>query len=246
MVGGSKVKIPVEYALGKRKEHIQFKGFKSEYIENRITGNEVIRYTSEPVDFQIPLFRQNKVVRAIRAPKAYIIPKEYSSILDIFKLHGITLTFLDAPAKRTVHKYVFTEVEFSPLPYEGRNRVRARYNLWSESMEFPKGTCIVYTNQRTARVIVNLLEPDAPDSFLQWGFFNAYFERKEYAEPYIMVPIAEKMLEQNWKLRKSFFDKLESDAEFRDNPAARLDFFYQRSPFFDSKEKIYPIYRLIK
>jgi hypothetical protein len=37
-------------------------------------------------------------------------------------------------------------------------------------------------NQPTARVIAYLLEPKAEGSLVEWGFFNAIFEQKEYAE----------------------------------------------------------------
>ncbi|NUN71400.1 MAG: peptidase M14, partial [Bacteroidetes bacterium] len=107
---------------------------------------------------------------------------------------------------------------------------------------FPAGTIMVPTNQRTKRVLVNLLEPEAPDSFVSWGFFNAYFERKEYAEPYIMEPIAQRMLQKDAALKAEFEERLK-DEQFRNDPAARLDFFYTRSPYFDSGERRYPIYR---
>jgi hypothetical protein len=94
------------------------------------------------------------------------------------------------------------------------------------------------------RVIVNLLEPEAPDSFVSWGFFNAFFERKEYAEAYVMEPFAQKMLSSNDQLRNEFAVLME-DQTFRNDPHARLEFFYQKSPFFDQKEKKYPIYRMV-
>ena len=91
---------------------------------------------------------------------------------------------------------------------------------------------------------MHLLEPQSPDSFVSWGFFNAFFERKEYAEPYIMEPIAKKMLEENIMLRGEFAAKLASDETFANDAAMRLNFLYERSPFVDSGERVYPILRL--
>ncbi|MCA2005260.1 MAG: hypothetical protein LDL01_05620, partial [Ignavibacterium sp.] len=116
---------------------------------------------------------------------------------------------------------------------------------FEEVVECPKGTYVVPTNQRTLRVIVNLLEPDAPDSFVHWGFFNAFFERKEYAEAYVMEPFAKVMLENDIVLKNEFYKKLETDEKFRNSPLDRLDFFYQRSPFFDKRENVYPIMRIL-
>lgn len=52
------------------------------------------------------------------------------------------------------------------------------------------GDYFISTNQRLVPLIVFLLEPKSPDSFLSWGFFNQIFERKEYFEFYSMEPIA--------------------------------------------------------
>jgi hypothetical protein len=83
----------------------------------------------------------------------------------------------------------------------------------------------------------------APDSFVKWGFFNAFFERKEYAEAYVMEPIAKQMLRDDLKLSKEFYSRLDSDENFRNNSLERLDFFYRNSPYFDRNEKVYPIMR---
>jgi hypothetical protein len=81
---------------------------------------------------------------------------------------------------------------------------------------------------------------------VSWGFFNAFFERKEYAEAHVMEPIARQMMEENEDLREEFLTMLENDDEFRDDSQARLDFFYQRSPYFDKGECVYPIVRLFE
>ncbi len=44
---------------------------------------------------------------------------------------------------------------------------------------------------------MHLLEPQAPDPLLKWGFFNSIFEQKEYFEPYAMKPIAERMMKED-------------------------------------------------
>jgi len=94
-------------------------------------------------------------------------------------------------------------------------------------------------------VIVNLLEPEAPDSFVNWGFFNAFFERKEYAEAYVMEPYAKQMMKEDSSLRNEFYKKLNEDESFRNNGGERLDFFYKRSPFYDRGENVYPILRMV-
>jgi hypothetical protein len=92
---------------------------------------------------------------------------------------------------------------------------------------------------------MNLLEPEAPDSLVHWGFFNATFEQKEYAENYILERLAREMLTSNPGLREEYEKKLSSDASFAPNPRARLEFFYRRSPYWDKQMNLYPVGRII-
>jgi len=45
---------------------------------------------------------------------------------------------------------------------------------------------------------------------------------------------------------EEFEEKLTTDENFRNNPKARLDFFYERSPYPDKQLNIYPILRIEK
>lgn len=235
--------LPVDFEDTGRYENFSFKGLESYEEESEITGSKVLRYTAAPIVFDVPLFNNTRIKYAVNVPRAYLIPKEFSYLVDIMTLHGIKHEVLPAPEQFFVEKYKFTNDEFFPRPYEGRQQ--ARFNLvpFDEKVMLPKGTFMIRTNQRTLRVIVNLLEPMAPDSFVRWGFFNSFFERKEYAEAYVMEPIAKRMLAENSKLREEFKNRIAVDEEFRNDPTERLDFFYRNSQYFDKSEKVYPIMR---
>ena len=89
------------------------------------------------------------------------------------------------------------------------------------------------------------LEPQAPDSLVHWGFFNATFEQKEYGEDYVVEKLAREMLEKNPALREEYEKQLASDPKFAANPHARLTFFYRRSPYWDQQMNLYPVGRII-
>lgn len=80
---------------------------------------------------------------------------------------------------------------------------------------------------------------------IYWGFFNPIFEQKEYGESYVVERLAREMLNNDPILRKEFEEKLR-DYNFSKNSAARLNFFYERSPFFDKRIGLYPIGRITK
>jgi hypothetical protein len=88
-----------------------------------------------------------------------------------------------------------------------------------------------------------LLEPASPDSFFQWGFFSEIFQRTEYAETYVLEPLAEQMLAADPKLRVEFEERLATDGEFAASPHQRLTWFYERSPLLDPRWRLYPVGR---
>ena len=54
---------------------------------------------------------------------------------------------------------------------------RLKSETTRERRTFPAGSVIVPLAQKLAKVAINLLEPQAPDSLVAWGFFNAIFEQ---------------------------------------------------------------------
>ena len=114
-----------------------------------------------------------------------------------------------------------------------------------ETRVFPPGSTVVPVAQTKAKVILNLLEPEAPDSLAHWGFFNAIFEEKEYAEHYVLEALAREMIANDPKLQQEFEHLLSTDPEFAASPSARLRFFYKRSPYWDPQMNLYPVGRII-
>ena len=117
------------------------------------------------------------------------------------------------------------------------------FNLDTISLkkEFVKGSVIVPVNQRTAKIIAQLLEPSGPDSYLQWGFFNTIFERKEYAETYVMEKMAREMIKKNPSLKDEYEKAVKDHPDIYNNQWAKLYWFYARTPYWDQQLNVYPI-----
>lgn len=236
---------PIEIATSDKSVPFLFKGLKSHDEESPLTGGSVTRYTSTPIEFEVPLYDSAKVTKNVGLPFAYCIPEEFTHLAYKLQLHGIEVETLNGSLECSVERYRFGNVVFAEKPYEGRQQVNFAVESFQEKRTLPHGIFIVPVAQRSARVLAYLLEPDSPDSFARWGFFNAFFERKEYAEPYIMEPIAQDMMQKDPLLREEFYKKINDDEAFRDDPTARLEFFYRRSPYFDTAECVYPILRIV-
>jgi hypothetical protein len=81
-------------------------------------------------------------------------------------------------------------------------------------------------------VAIELLEPQAPDSLLRWGYLDAIFEPKEYGEPRVVEKLARDMLQRSPELAAEFANKLKTDPAFAASPQRRLEFFFEKSPWY--------------
>jgi hypothetical protein len=151
---------------------------------------------------------------------------------------------LNAPATLEVESYRFSDAKWATTPFEGRLLATFKSEPVKETRAYPAGSILVPMAQAPARVALYLLEPDAPDSFVAWGFFNPIFEEKEYAEDYVMEKLAREMLAKDENLRREFERKLMNDSKFAASAAERLRFFYLRSPYWDRQINLYPVGRI--
>lgn len=221
-------------------------GFKQTSQPSDISGGTWIKYTKEPFDADIPHYDSVVVDKSIELPVAYLIPPQWQEVITRLKFHGVIIERLIKPTELEVEIYKFSNARWQQNPYEGRHPVTYSVEKVKEKKLFPAGTAVVRLNQRTARIAIHALEPEAPDAFVAWGFFDATFEQKEYTEDYVMEPMAREMLANDSTLKQDFESKLKSDTTFIKNPFARLNFFYQHSPWWDKNVNLYPVARLMK
>lgn len=213
--------------------------FDTEYSE--ITGSEVKRYTSHPEEVVIPVYKDVNILQEIKLPNYYLVPVTYIKVNLTLAAHGF-FAEQNFIVNQNLTRFKITSVRFAAHPYEGRFRI-VDFTYETEKVDhYPYEHFNVYSTQGyNPRILGFLLDPRSPESLFQWGFFNNVFERKEYAEDFVFEPIAAAMYRENPKLRNEF-NKLLKDESFSNNPDERLDFFYRRSPYFDKRENIYPVY----
>ncbi|HEX7573066.1 MAG TPA: peptidase M14, partial [Bacteroidota bacterium] len=177
-------------------------------------------------------------------PLAYVIPPEWTFVPEKLREHGVQMERLTTAATLDVESFSFTDVRFRERPFEGRHAVTFGVRPTRETRQFPAGSVVVRTSQRTGKLILNLLEPKGPDSFVAWGFFDPVLEQKEYAEAYVMEDAGEKLLAGDTVLRKEYDGKVKADSAFARNPDARLNWLYQHSPWRDPLLNVYPVGRI--
>lgn len=216
-------------------------GYKQVNAQSEISGRTWIQYSNEPFEIDIPFYDSIKVTKTIDPPKGYLIPPQWEEVTRRLLLHGVKVERLEKATVIDVEVYRLSNPKWQQNPYEGRHSLTFTTERFAEKREFPAGTAIVRLNQRTARVAIHALEPEAPDAFVNWGFFDAIFEQKEYAESYVMERTARDMLAADTALRKEYEARVSTDSLFAKDPFARMNFFYQHSPYRDKEIGVYPI-----
>lgn len=237
---------PLRYDLTDDSTVIDFKGVEFTVEKSEISGGDWFRYTDKPKDYTLPFFNTVKPSETATLPYAYLVPREWSDVIDILKVHGVKVHRLKEPVTLTVNSYRFSNASWKEEPYEGRHMAEFEQASITVERAFPKGTAVILMNQRTNRIIAHLLEPKGPDSFVAWGFFDGIFQRTEYTEYYVMEEMAREMLAKDAELKKEFEEKLASDSSFAASQRERLYFFYQRTPYWDEKYSVYPVGKVMK
>jgi hypothetical protein len=213
-----------------------------EPVISELTGGTWFRYSNTPETIRIPLFSKAIPSAEVRLPEAYIIPVEWTDVIDRLELHGVIMEPLKTDSSIAVTLYRLKNPRWQQNPYEGRHPlVNIEYDTFTEVKPFPAGSVIIPTTQPAARIIASILEPLGSGSYLYWGFFDAVFEQKEYFEFYVMEPMAEKMLENDPGLRKEFEAKMASDSVFASSQWLILNWFLQKTPYADKQRFVYPV-----
>lgn len=226
---------------------IPFLGVAYRHELSEVSGAVRIIYdATQPVTFEVSWFNGLKVAKVTAPPVAYAIPPQWTEVIELARLHGLACERLLEPVDVQAEAYQLSEPAYARGPFEGRVMVTCKAEKRPGRRTLPTGMVIVPLDQPGATTALHLFEPEAPDSLVAWGFFHAVFEEKEYAEDYVLEKLAREMLAADSRLREEFLLKVRTDAKFASDAGARLKFFYERSPYWDTQVGAYPVLRLIE
>ncbi|MBU0487838.1 MAG: M14 family metallopeptidase [Bacteroidetes bacterium] len=224
---------------------VDFRGISYKAVKSEITGSDYFVYGTEKEDMKLEYFVNQVVTDSVLLPAAYIVPAEWTDVIERLKLHGLTLYSLKKEIALNVITTRFADVKLRNGTYEGRTKLESfESEEVTEKVLFPQGSIVIPTAQPKVRIVANALEVKSRDSFFQWGFFNTIFEQKEYAESYVMEKMAKEMLEKDAGLKAKFEEAKKNDPDFIKNPRAVLNWFYAHSPYWDLKKDLYPVAKL--
>ena len=223
-----------------------FKGYEGEMIASEVTGGERLKYdTQKPFTKEVDYYDNFIAEDTIEIPRAYIVPQGWWQVTDLLKLNQIKLEPLARDTTLYVETYRIEDFKTAEQAYEGHYKhSETRVSKTMDSVEFRKGDFVVKTFQEGARYLIETLEPEAPDSFFNWNFFDTVLQQKEGFSPYVFEDIAKNMLDENPELKERFEEKKNSDTEFSNNWYAQLDWLHKQSKHYEEAHLRYPIFRM--
>jgi len=239
--------VALTYRTTDKTQMVDFQGYEYTRTPSDVSGILMTRYDeSKPQVWRVPLREEVVADRVIAAPRAgYIVPAAWADIVaKKLALHGIAFRKLDkALAQAPVETFRADKATFGATSFESHQRLTVDGAWKPEPRAVLAGSLYVPVNQPKARLVVAMLEPQAPDSLLAWGFFNNAYERKEYMEEYVAEDVAREQMAADPALAAEFKRRVETDPAFARNAHARLEFFAKRHASWDERFNLYPVLR---
>lgn len=239
------------YNFKLNKEHvdsIMFKGFEFSHPISEVTGKERLKYHRDrPYEKLVPYYACYQAKDSVQIPEYYIVEGQCRDVIAALEANNIEMTVSDSRITLPVKSQRITYFEAQNRPYEGHFMYSKVENELVETPFVAKiGDVLIPTDQKYKRFIISVLEPEAPDSYFRWNFFDSYIQQKEYFSPYVFEDKAVEILKGNPVLKQEFELLKQNDPEFNESTWEQLYFIYKNSHLFEPSFNLLPVHHVNK
>lgn len=231
-----------------RADTLQFKGYTAKTKRSEVSGLDRLYYDrAAPFTKAIPFYTYFRPSLRVAAPTAYVIPQAYDEVIERLRWNGVQFQRLPRDTTLEVEQYYIDTLSTLERPFEGHYlhygvRLRTVKRPWT----YRAGDYLVSTDQPARRYLIETLEPQAPDSYFAWNFFDGILAQKEYFSDYVFEDLAAQLLLDQPELRLALEQRRREDPEFAASGEAQLNFIYERSPYYEVTHRLYPVGRIVK
>ena len=229
-------------------EIIQFRGYEAGHKPSEVSGLPRLYYDrSKPFTRPVKYFNTYRPVVQLAAPVAYLIPQAWGEVIENLQRNGVKLRRVEKPLSGPAETYYIKDFKTAPRPFEGHylhSAVQLETRNQQAGTAQPGDFLAVLAEQGPAcRYLVEALEPQSPDSFFAWGFFDSILQQKEHFSDYVFEDLAAEVLRQQPALRQQLEEKKKSDPAFAKDGQAQLEWVHQHSPYHEAGHNRYPVLR---
>lgn len=244
----TKAEFPIFWQMDReKKKQVYFKGYEAGYKTSEVSGLPRLYYDrNKPYEKWVGVNNVFNPVITVKKPDAYVIPQGWWQVIDLLKLNGVKMQPIARDTMINVEVYHIEDFTPSRGPYEGHyNHSNVKIKVSRQDIHFRKGDWLIPMNQDANRFLIEVLEPQAHDSYFSWNFFDPILNRKEGFASYNFEDVAAEYLKANPKVREMLEAQKSKDTAFAKNASAQLNFVYQNSPYSEPEYRRYPVYRII-
>lgn len=238
----------LDYAMDlTKRDTLLFKGFEAKYKPSDVSGLPRLWYDrSEPFERTIPYYNYFKPSLTVEKPLAYLLPQAWENVIERLELNGVEMHRLAQDVEVEVETYIIGEFKTRPA-WEGHYYHSAvQLEKKMVTRKFSQGDFVIFPNQNANRYLLETLEPNAPDSWFAWNFFEPVLMQKEYFSAYVFEDLAAEFLKENPAVRAELEAKKTAEPAFAADATLQLDWVYRHSPWYESTHRVYPVGRLLE
>jgi hypothetical protein len=127
--------------------------------------------TEQIIDVEILKRSASKVEPIIlrKRPIAYYLDENQKMLVEKMRTLGVEVNQLQQDEEKMAETFTITYYDKNFLKYEQMNQQEVEAKITKENKTFKKGTYKVMMNQKRANIVIELLEPEAPNSFVSFG-----------------------------------------------------------------------------
>ncbi|GAB3820049.1 M14 family zinc carboxypeptidase [Pontibacter rugosus] len=240
---------PLDWKLDTTKvSQIPFLGYEAKYKPSEVSGLERLYYDRKsPYKKMINYYDEFAPTVTVEKPVAYVIPQAWREVIERLKTDKVQMQQLKKDTTITLDTYYISDYKTGQRPYEG-HYLHTDVKVETKRMprQFFKGDYVVYLNQPANRFLVEVLEPQAVDSYFNWNFFDSILMQKEYFSSYVFEDLAAEYLKKDPELRRKLEERKKQDPDFAKSARAQLDFVYRNTPHYEYTHTMYPVGRLMQ
>jgi hypothetical protein len=228
-------------------DEIEFKGYTAKYKPSEVSGLDRLYYDrNEPYTKTIKQWNNFEPALTVEKPIAYIIPKAWTKVIALLKLNNVKMHQLKTDTKILLEMYYIADMKTVQKPFEGHYLHSAiKVVPQIQTINCYAGDFVVFTNQPTNRYLIETLEPQAPDSFFSWNFFDSILGQKEHFSSYVFEDTAAKLLHDSPSLKEKLVSEKAKNPDLNKSAYAQLEFIYKNSDYYEPTFMRYPVGRLI-
>lgn len=126
--------------------------------------------TCEEIELDATVHNASKSIATLSRvrPAAYILEKEQTELVRKLKVLGLNVQKLSADRELEVESYSVIDYQKEGEKYEGIYRQKVSTQVRKETRTLSAGSYILYLDQENASLAIEVLEPEAPNSFVSF------------------------------------------------------------------------------